>query len=58
MPKFKVMVECRNAGGADIHCWRVDASNPGEAGYIAAQIARSHYPEFDEFEPVRTEAVP
>lgn len=57
MPKYNVMVECRNAGGTDLHCWRVDASNPGEAGYIAVQIAQSHYPEFDEFEPVRTEAV-
>lgn len=42
MPKYNVMVECRNAG---------------EAGYIAVQLAQSHYPEFDEFEPVRTEAV-
>lgn len=26
MPKYNVMVECRNAGGTDLHCWRVDAS--------------------------------
>ena len=38
MPKYNVMVECRNAGGTDLHCWRVDASNPGEAGYIATQL--------------------
>lgn len=21
MPKYKVIVECRNEGGTDIHCW-------------------------------------
>lgn len=57
MPKYNVIVECSNACGIDLHGWRVDASNPIEAGYIATQLAQSHYPEFDEFEPVRTEAV-
>ena len=55
MAKYKVAVECRNEGGTDLHCWLVNASAPGEAGYIAVELARSHYPEFDEFEPVRTE---
>lgn len=57
MGKFRVLVECRNEGGTDLHCWIVEAKNPGEAEHIAVSMARAFYPEFDEFEPVRTEAV-
>lgn len=47
MPKYRVIVECRNEGGTDIHCWSgIEAPNGAEA---------EHHPEFDEFEPVRTE---
>ena len=55
--KFRVLVECRNEGGTDLHCWIVEAKNPGEAEHIAVSRARAFDPEFDEFEPVRTEAV-
>jgi hypothetical protein len=55
MSKFKVLGECRNEGGTDIHSWILEAKNPGEAEYIAVSMARAFYPEFDEFEPVRTE---
>lgn len=57
MAKYKAVVECRNAGGTDIHCWIVNASSQGEAGYVATEIARAYYPEFDEFEPIRTEEI-
>ena len=57
MRKYRVMVECRHAYGTDIHGWIVAADNPGEAGYIATENARAHYPEFDEFEPVKTEVL-
>lgn len=50
MPKYKVIVECRNEGGTDIHCW-----SGIEAEHLAVQRAARYYPEFDEFEPVRTE---
>lgn len=40
-----------------IHCYIVEGKDAGEAGYNATQIARAHYPEFDEIEPVRTEAL-
>lgn len=51
MPKYRVIVECRNEGGADIHCWSgIEAPNGAEAEHLAVQ----YYPEFDEFEPVRT----
>lgn len=57
MPKYKVIVECRNEGGADIHCWSgIEAPNGAEAEHLAVQRAARYYPEFDEFEPVRTEA--
>ena len=55
MGKFRILVECRNEGGTDLHCWIVEAKNPGEAEHIAVSRARVLYPEFDEFEPVRTE---
>lgn len=56
MGKFRVLVECRNEGGTVINCWIVEAKNPGEAEHITVSRARVLYPEFDEFEPVRTEA--
>lgn len=57
MPKYRVIVECRNEGGADIHCWSgIEAPNGAEAEHLAVQQAARYYPEFDEFEPVRTEA--
>lgn len=31
MGKFRVLVECRNEGGTDLHCWIVEAKNPSEA---------------------------
>lgn len=56
MGKFRVLVECRNEDGTDIHCWSgIEAPNKGEAVHKAVTMAMSHYPEFDEFEPVRTE---
>lgn len=56
MPKYKVIVECRNEGGTDIHCWSgIEAPNGAEAEHLAVQRAARYYPEFDEFEPVRTE---
>lgn len=57
MPKYRVALECRNEGGTDIHCYIVEGKDAGEAGYNATQIARAHYPEFDEIEPVRTEVL-
>lgn len=48
MPKYKVIVECRNEGG-------IEAPNGAEAEHLAVQRAARYYPEFDEFEPVRTE---
>ncbi len=57
MAKYRAMIECRNEGGTDIHSWIVEAKTPGEAEHIAVFRARAFYPEFDEFEPVRTEAV-
>jgi hypothetical protein len=55
MGKFRILVECRNEGGTELHCWIVEAKNSGEAEHIAVSRARVLYPEFDEFEPVRTE---
>lgn len=56
MPKYRVIVECRNEGGTDIHCWSgIEAPNGAEAEHLAVQRAARYYPEFDEFEPVRTE---
>lgn len=53
MPKYRAIVECRNEGGTDIHCWRgIEAPNGVEAEHPAVQRASRHYPEF---EPVRTE---
>ena len=53
MPKYRAIVECRNEGGTDIHCWRgIKAPNGVEAEHPAVQRASRHYPEF---EPVRTE---
>lgn len=51
-----MIVECRNKGGTDIHCWSgIEAPGKEEAGHLAVQRASRHYPEFDEFKPVRTE---
>lgn len=56
MPKYRVLVECRNEGGADIHCWGgIEAPNEVEAEHLAVQRASRYYPEFDELEPVRME---
>ena len=56
MPKYRVIVERRNEGGTDIHCWSgIEAPNGAEAEHLAVQQAARYYPEFDEFEPVRTE---
>lgn len=55
MGKFRILVECRNEGGTGLHSWIVEAKNPGEVEHIAVSRARVLYPEFDEFEPVRTE---
>ena len=56
MPKYRVIVECRNEGGTDIHCWSgIEAPGKEEAGHLAVRRASRHYPEFDEFKPVRTE---
>jgi hypothetical protein len=44
MGKFMVLVECRNEGGTDLHCWIVEAKNPGEAEHIAVSRARAFYP--------------
>ena len=56
MPKYKVIVECRNEGGTDIHCWSgIEAPNGVEAERLAVQRASRHYQELDELEPVRTE---
>lgn len=57
MAKYRAMIECRNEGGTDIHSWIVEANTPGEAEHITVSRARAFYPEFDEFEPVRTEVV-
>lgn len=38
MPKYRVLVECRNEGGADIHCWSgIEAPNGVEAERLAVQ---------------------
>lgn len=55
MAKYRAMIECRPRCGTDIHSWIVEAKTPGEAEHIAVSRARAFYPEFDEFEPVRTE---
>ena len=55
MGKFRGLVECRNEGGTELHCWIVETKNPGEADHIAVSRALAFYPKFDEFEPVRTE---
>lgn len=40
MPKYKVIVECRNEGGTDIHCWSgIEAPNGAEAEHLAVQRA-------------------
>lgn len=53
MPKYRVIVECRNEGSTDIHCWSgIEAPNGAEAEHLAVQRAARYYPEF---EPVRTE---
>ena len=58
MRKYRVLVECSNEGGTDIHCWKgIEASGPSEAEHKAIEMARRYYPDFDEFEPVRTEAM-
>lgn len=42
MPKYRVLVECRNEGGADIHCWSgIEAPNGVEAEHLAVQRASS-----------------
>ena len=44
MPKYRVLVECRNEGGADIHCWSgIEAPNGVEAERLAVQRASRHY---------------
>lgn len=56
MGKFRVLVECRNEGGADLHGWdNVKAANEKDAEQKAVEMARRYYPEFDEFEPVLVE---
>lgn len=40
MPKYRVIVECRNEGGTDIHCWSgIEAPNGAEAEHLAVQQA-------------------
>lgn len=53
--KYRVLVGCRNICGTVIYRWILDAESPGEAEHSAVEMARRGYPEFDEFEPVRTE---
>lgn len=56
MGKFRVLVECRNEGGTDLHCWdNVQAADEKDAEHKAVEMARRYYPEFDEFEPVLVE---
>lgn len=46
MPKYRVIVECRNEGGADTHCWSgIEAPNGAEAEHLAVQRAARYYPE-------------
>lgn len=41
MPKYRVLVECRNEGGADIHCWSgIEAPNGVEAERLAVPRGR------------------
>jgi len=53
--KYRVLVECRNAYCTTIYNWGIIAATPGEAEDTAMEMARRGYPEFDEFEIVRTE---
>lgn len=56
MGKFRVLVECSNEGGTDLHCWDcIQAKDKNEAEHKAVEMARRYYTEFDEFEPVRVE---
>ena len=55
MRKYEALVECRNICGTVIYRWILDAESPEEAEHRAVEMARRGYPEFDEFEPWRTE---
>lgn len=44
MGKFRVLVECRNEGGTDLHCWdNVQAANEKDAEHKAVEMARRYY---------------
>lgn len=41
MPKYRVIVECRNEGGTDIHCWSgIEAPNGAEAEHLAVRAKK------------------
>ena len=57
MRKYETLIKCRNICGTVIYRWRLDAESPGEAEHRAVEMARRGYPEFEAFEPVRTEGM-
>nr|DAJ13472.1 MAG TPA: hypothetical protein [Siphoviridae sp. ctAeS79] len=41
MGKFRVLVECRNEGGTDLHCWSgIEAPNGDEAEHLAVRTRK------------------
>lgn len=55
MKKYRVRIECRNEHLTECVAYVVTAAGPGDARFRASEMARQHYPEFDEFEPYGTE---
>lgn len=55
MRKYETLIECRNICGTVIYRWILDTESPEEAEHRAVEMARRGYPEFNKFEPVRTE---
>lgn len=54
MPKFEVVMRCRNEHGTDILTRRLFASKKHKAEFQAVKEMEQHYPEYDAIEPIRT----
>lgn len=54
MPKYEVVMRCKNEHGTDILTRRLYASKPHKAAFQAVKDTERYYPEYDSIEEIRT----